>query len=457
MWKVLRNTVGDHTPFDVKCDGGVYKDVQPLSWTEEAEAALKVLCERLAFAPYRSSPADPEAAASYKADIAAVWERNPSLSCAIGCPENPFLGESPEGASVSTWARYGNDLNVHSLKAFRLATPTAAFFQTAHAVMKRKAINLRTLSLTICISLCAFGMLGMTLALRQFDGQCLSDLTEETKAEGTDGQTHLDPPSDLGIFECYEALFRKLLDGRCAFLFVDGAKGRKMILQYIVKHKGHASPLSGDTLIGLNQDHCDFEQDMVSTNAGSIFLLFIHGSMMLVFLRPSTGSWFFELSRQEGPHGAGRALQIVQNQMWLLSIFMGLTTVSVFRTRSSPLLAMMQTVNQAAVTAFLHARGWLACDVQFITPSSLGGKMTYTLKTGIFDPAHAAAVAAGRKDRTSGASAAAVNSEVLLVFRYRPNPSLEYGEWRGARFLYSDDHAGSLDGITRTMLAPGAC
>ena len=103
--------------------------------------------------------------------------------------------------------------------------------------------------------------------------------------------------------------------------------------------------------------------------------------------------------------------------------------------------------------------------VQFITPSSLGGKirgpingaMSYTLKKGIFDPAHAAAVAAGRKDRTSGASAAAVNSEVLLVFRYRPNPSLEYGEWRGARFLYSDDHAGSLDGITRTMLAPGAC
>ena len=438
---------------------------------------------RLAFAPFRSSPPDPDAAASYKADIAKVWERYPRLSCGIGCPENPFLGESHEGASVSTWARFGNALNVYSLKAFRLATPTAAFFQTAHAVMMRKAINLRTLSLTICISLCAFGMLGMTLALRQFDGQCLSDLTEETKAEGTDGQIHLDPPSDLGIFECYEALFRKLLDGRCAFLFVDGKKGRKMILQYIVKHKGHASPLSGDTLIGLNQDHCDFEQDMVSTNAGSIFLLFIHGSMMLVFLRPSTGSWFFELSRQEGPHGAGRALQVVQNQMWLLSIFMGLTTVSVFRTRSSPLLAMMQTVNQAAVTAFLHARGWLACDVQFITPSSLGGKisgaMAYTLKTGIFDPAHAAAVAAGRSlggdttyERGHGihdpaqedavatgrslgsALAAGMCTEALVVFRYRRNPSLAYGEWQGSRFPYSDDY---LDGISRHMLAPGAC
>ena len=449
----------------MKCDGGVYKNVQPLRWTKDTVSALKVLCMRLAFAPFRSSPPDPEAAASYKADIAAVWERNPSLSCAIGCPENPFLGESPEGASVSTWARYGNDLNVHSLKAFRLATPTAAFFQTAHAVMKRKAINLRTLSLTICISLCAFGMLGMTLALRQFDGQCLSDLTEETKAEGTDGQTHLDPPSDLGIFECYEALFRKLLDGRCAFLFVDGAKGRKMILQYIVKHKGHASPLSGDTLIGLNQDHCDFEQDMVSTNAGSIFLLFIHGSMMLVFLRPSTGSWFFELSRQEGPHGAGRALQIVQNQMWLLSIFMGLTTVSVFRTGSSPLLAMMQTVNQAAVTAFLHARGWLACDVQFITPSSLGGKirgpingaMSYTLKMGIFDPAHAAAVAAGRSlggTNSLGGTFSGALPRDSVIFRYRPNPERLYGEWLGSRFSYSDDH---LDGTSRTALAAGAC
>ena len=85
----------------------------------------------------------------------------------------------------------------------------------------------------------------------------------------------------------------------------------------------------------------------------------------------------------------------MQNQLWLLSVFMCICTVPVFRTATSTLLAMMQTANQASLTTFLHARGWLAEHVSFVTPSSLGGTICCALQRGIFDPANAALVAAG--------------------------------------------------------------
>eukprot|EP00321_Phaeocystis_globosa_P006416 CAMPEP_0118813168 /NCGR_PEP_ID=MMETSP1162-20130426/2750_1 /TAXON_ID=33656 /ORGANISM="Phaeocystis Sp, Strain CCMP2710" /LENGTH=453 /DNA_ID=CAMNT_0006742933 /DNA_START=263 /DNA_END=1622 /DNA_ORIENTATION=+ len=395
---VLQQTVGpEGETFDTDCDEGVYNGVEPLSWIPEQVSALEYLCKRLAFAPFRCSPADPAAAAEYKGEIAEVWRNNPGLTCGIGSPEAPFLEDTVEGASVSTWPRYHNALNVYGLAAFLEATPTKAFFQTAHAAMRRSGVKgLFTLSLTICISLCSFAMLGLCLALRQFDGQCLTDLTGEKTTAGSDGLEHLVAPSDLGSYECYAALFRKLLDGRLAFLFVDGALGRKCLMRYIKEHNGCASPLSQQTLCMLNQNKCDFDTDLIATNAGAIFLLYIHGSMHLVFLRPSIGSWFFELQRAHAKRGQADALKIVHNQLWLLSIFMCIDTVDVFRTATSVLLAMMQTANQEAVTAFLHARGWLAEHVSFVTPWSLGGKVCYALKRGIFDPANAALVAAGR-------------------------------------------------------------
>lgn len=165
---VFQQTVGPDRPFDTDCDGGVYNGVQSLTWIPEEVRALKVLCERLAFAPFRSSPADPDAAADYKRQIGEVWRDNPGLSCGIGCPENSFLEDAAEGASVSTWPRYHNVLNVYSLDAFLAATPTKAFYQTAHAAMRRTGVkDLFTLSLTICISLCSFAMLGLRLPLRQ--------------------------------------------------------------------------------------------------------------------------------------------------------------------------------------------------------------------------------------------------------------------------------------------------
>lgn len=160
--------MGPDTPFNTECDGGVYKYVQPLTWVSEQVVALNYLCQRLAFAPFRASPADAEAAADYKRKLVEVWQHKPGLSCAIGCPENPFLEEAVEGAAVSTWPRYGNELNVYSLRDFLLAKPTNAFFQTAHAAMRRPAVKeLFTLSLTICISLCSFALLGLRLPLRQ--------------------------------------------------------------------------------------------------------------------------------------------------------------------------------------------------------------------------------------------------------------------------------------------------
>ena len=73
------------------------------------------------------------------------------------------------------------------------------------------------------------------------------------------------------------------------------------------------------------------------------------------------------------------------------------------------------------------------------------------LADALLDPAKAAAHAAGSS--LGGIITGAARADVLLVYRYRPNPSLPYGDWWGNSFLYSDGH---LDGITRTRLAP-AC
>ena len=73
------------------------------------------------------------------------------------------------------------------------------------------------------------------------------------------------------------------------------------------------------------------------------------------------------------------------------------------------------------------------------------------LADALLDPAKAAAHAAGSS--LGGIITGAARADVLLVYRYRRNPSLAYGDWSGSTFLCED---GRLDGITRTRLAP-AC
>jgi len=360
--------------------------------------ALEGLCLRLALAQHLESPADPETAEAYKADLVAIWKRMPGLRCGIGAPENAFLGKTQRVGVAMTWVRPKNANNVHTLADFEAASPSDAYHQTAHAVMPRPEVDekLHTLALTYAISHLAFSMLKLDLPSRHFDVQCLHDMDAETKAIGTDGLTHLVAPTGYASDELAEALFPKLFDGSLDVVFVEGEPNRSKLAAIIKKRGGFASPLSHATLEALGKNECDWETDMLATNAGSIFLVYMDGHMTLAVLRPSIGSWYFENARKEGMHGQAQVIKVVHNQIWLLSILMCLDNVAVYRTATSPLLAALQTENQDAVTAALHESGLLAPHARLLSPFSLGGMTAKAQELGIFDPKNEDRVREGR-------------------------------------------------------------
>ena len=206
---------------------------------------------------------------------------------------------------------------MHTLADFEAASPSDDYHQTTHAVMPRPEVDekLHTLALTYAISHLAFSMLKLPLPSRHFDVQCLHDMDAETKATGTDGLTHLVAPTGYASDELAEALFPKLFDGSLDVVIVEG-ENRSKLAAFIKKRGGFASPLSHATLEALGKNECDWETDMIATNAGSIFLVYLDGHMTLAVLRPSIGSWYFENARKEGMHGqvslARRALARVQ-------------------------------------------------------------------------------------------------------------------------------------------------
>ena len=48
--------------------------------------------------------------------------------------------------------------------------------------------------------------------------------------------TYLKAPSDYGRSQCYKTAFANTLRGQNAFVFVEGAKGRLALVDYIVAH-----------------------------------------------------------------------------------------------------------------------------------------------------------------------------------------------------------------------------
>jgi hypothetical protein len=130
------------------------------------------------------------------------------------------------------------------------------------------------------------------------DGHAVTNLNCESKDKGG----HLVQPTELARDECYAVALDLLLHGRVAFLFVDGSRGRAALIVYIIEHGGHASPLSQDALRRLGLSLC-LMTGLSATNGGSIFLLYIHGYMTIVFLRPSVGSYAFNEFRRNGPQG----------------------------------------------------------------------------------------------------------------------------------------------------------
>ena len=135
------------------------------------------------------------------------------------------------------------------------------------------------------------------------DGHAVTNLNKESK----DKEGHLVQPTELARDECYAVALDLLLHGRVAFLFVDGTSGRAALIAYIIEHGGRASPLSQDALRRLGLSLC-LMTGLSATNGGSIFLLYIHGYMTIVFLRPSIGSYAFIEYRRNGMHGMVSAL-----------------------------------------------------------------------------------------------------------------------------------------------------
>jgi len=441
------------------------------------------------------------------------------------------------------------------------------FHQTVHAVMPREDTDglVHTLSLTICISLCAFAMLGLAAPLMQgmrissnplhqpntlhhvwplgenppparmatltygrpylavaVDAHAVNNLNCENK----DKDGHPEKPSALARNECYAVALDLLLHGRVAFLIVDGASGRAALVAYILLHGGLASPLSQNALRRLGLRLC-IETALSATNGESIFLLFIHGYMTIIFLRPSVGSYAFIEYRRNGKHGMSSVMMVVHNQMVLLGRLMGIH-LEPFIHDESPLPLIFNTAYQQQITACLHLLGYLDPKFVYRTPMSNGGHAggkasaalagTFSERLGRYRLTMAergdrsVAVAgtwsealgryrltiAERGDRSvavagtwsealgrdrltmeergersvalagtwseglgrdrltmeerskqMGAAATEANTETFFNYRYRPNPSLQWSDWGGTRYIHED---GRQDGISRTRL-----
>ena len=83
-------------------------------------------------------------------------------------PIPPAIAHPPRRAclTLGRWARHGNTQVVGTQEEFAAGEAADAYHQTVHAVMPREG-DVLTLSLTICISLCAFAMLNLVAPLMQ--------------------------------------------------------------------------------------------------------------------------------------------------------------------------------------------------------------------------------------------------------------------------------------------------
>ena len=177
-------------------------------------------------------------------------------------------------------------------------------------------------------------------------------------------------------------------------------------MAFVKKHGGRASPISQDTLRHLGLELC-LMTDLNATNGGSIFLLFVHGLMILVLLRPSVGSYAFLEYKRNGRRGLVSptpprvlappcpaltlathpsrharwqmgALKPIHNQTALLGKLMGVD-VSPFACDTSPLPMLFEAKHQEEVTKVLHDCNWLHTKHIYRVPASSGGKASAAL------------------------------------------------------------------------------
>ena len=86
---------------------------------------------------------------------------------------------------------------------------------------------------------------------------------------------------------------------------------------HLAPHPAHPAPwcaLAQDTLSVLNVN-LDYVTNVLSTNGGAIFEVYVHGFSTLVVLRPSTGSTVFSHYVKGGQQAALLILASFHNQM----------------------------------------------------------------------------------------------------------------------------------------------
>ena len=139
-------------------------------------------------------------------------------------------------------------------------------------------------------------------------------------------------------------------------------------------------------------------------------------------------------------------MSVVHNQMVLLGWLMGIY-LETFIHDESPLPLLFETAYQEQITDDLHQLGYLAPGAIYRTPMSNGGHAG----------GKASAAVAGKFSEKLGRNRAIAGeglTDTLLIFSHRPSTELDWGAWMGTRYLRLQ---GGLDGISRTMLASGAC
>ena len=140
-------------------------------------------------------------------------------------------------------------------------------------------------------------------------------------------------------------LFDRTLKGKRAWTVVDGDSGRLELCQYIKKYNGRVGLYTQETLDELEID-LDLLTDVLSTQGGAIFELFIHGATTLIILRPSTGSFAFNEQRK-----CERQLQLLfktlHNQQLVLGKMM-LVDIPKFKVATSPLATLFTTAGVRA-------------------------------------------------------------------------------------------------------------
>ena len=280
------------------------------------------------------------------------------------------------------WAHPGEFGNVFSQQSLMHMWKTGAFHQSAHYIMQRPASNGtvdNVLGLTPAIALVLDSVRGKKEPSFITNGQFMHD--QRSKVTTADGM-NLQAPSDFMADECYEQVFGRLLgSGLRSYLFVEGDLGRKHLIAYIKKYHGRAAPYSQATLKALGLDHLDWRTDFHATNGGSMFELYIHGKISYIFLRPSTGSYVYDLYLHHGEFPVLCALKQMYNQYVLLNAMAGEKTEP-FHSDSTLLAKMLNKDGAGEITTMLQRKGWLSTEAVYRTPQMNGGHASHATDDG---------------------------------------------------------------------------